>query len=402
MDNITHSLIGVAAAEFALQKSPGADKKKRRFWLASSIIGNNFPDLDIIYTRITPAPLGSLLHHRGHTHTLLGLLPQWLLIFAILWFLRKPLRLDTLDAKAWRGAGILGAVGLLLHLVADSWNSYGVHPYFPFWNGWIYGDAIFIVEPFLWAMLAAVVWLTGETKLKFIPAGLLVLLSAYGLIDGILGVFGLAFIAATFSGLVLIYRKRPERVAFGALALTAAFVAFHFSASRWIKSILVSTSETRVLDIALTPLPATPLCWFAIQMSLHEGTYEVKRGVFSLWPELLPPSKCPDLGRVKYQISETINYGGAEMLWTSRYAASLEEFRILESRCDLRAWMRFARVPFIENGAAVDLRFSRGGLRNFTGFESEAGACPPYVPPWIPPRWDLVQALQGEAWFKND
>ena len=39
-------------------------------------------DLDLVLTALAPAPLGYLLHHRGHTHTLLYVLPQALTLLA--------------------------------------------------------------------------------------------------------------------------------------------------------------------------------------------------------------------------------------------------------------------------------------------------------------------------------
>src|SRR6185503_10544852 len=34
-----------------------------------SILANNAPDIDSFYESLVPKPLGSLLHHRWHTHT---------------------------------------------------------------------------------------------------------------------------------------------------------------------------------------------------------------------------------------------------------------------------------------------------------------------------------------------
>ena len=49
---------------------------ERRLFYAAGIVAANLPDLDLFYTAVTPAPLGYLLHHRGHTHTLVGLVVQ--------------------------------------------------------------------------------------------------------------------------------------------------------------------------------------------------------------------------------------------------------------------------------------------------------------------------------------
>lgn len=71
MDNITHSLIGIAIAEEAVQyrRHRGENVSKvaqASMWLVS-LAANNLPDLDFFYSPITKGPLGYLLHHRGHT-----------------------------------------------------------------------------------------------------------------------------------------------------------------------------------------------------------------------------------------------------------------------------------------------------------------------------------------------
>ena len=71
MDNITHSLVGVALAEVVTRR--GATKAERRVAVGAGIVATNLPDIDIAYSVITEAPIGYLLHHRGHTHTVVGL-----------------------------------------------------------------------------------------------------------------------------------------------------------------------------------------------------------------------------------------------------------------------------------------------------------------------------------------
>ena len=140
--------MGTALAELTLPRE--ISKEARRLFLATGVIASNFPDLDILYTGVSPPPLGYLLHHRGHTHTVVGLIAQALLI-ALVCF-APPLR------RAIRAAGsprfwALVAVSLAGHLVLDSWNTYGVHPFWPLDSRWYYGDAIFIFEPWLWLFL---------------------------------------------------------------------------------------------------------------------------------------------------------------------------------------------------------------------------------------------------------
>ena len=71
MDNVTHAFIGAAMAECAVPQ--GASSRTRTILITAGVIAANAPDIDLLYTRITEAPLGYLLHHRGHSHTLPGL-----------------------------------------------------------------------------------------------------------------------------------------------------------------------------------------------------------------------------------------------------------------------------------------------------------------------------------------
>src|SRR3954470_4604398 len=72
LDNITHSLVGSAVAQLAYP--PGCSRADRRVFQTLGVLAANLPDIDLVYTAISPAPLGYLLHHRGHTHTLAGML----------------------------------------------------------------------------------------------------------------------------------------------------------------------------------------------------------------------------------------------------------------------------------------------------------------------------------------
>src|SRR6185295_6833453 len=140
MDNITHSVVGLGVGEL-VQRSlpPEADharqKTRHRLLLTACAVASNFPDLDLVFTRLAPAPLGYLLHHRGHTHTLLYLIPQALLLLALLWMLWPNARaLLRASRDARRGLLLALAAGFLLHLGMDFMNNYGVHPFYPF-NG---------------------------------------------------------------------------------------------------------------------------------------------------------------------------------------------------------------------------------------------------------------------------
>jgi inner membrane protein len=71
VDNVTHAFVGAAMAECAV--SHGAAPRARVAMLCAGAVAANAPDVDLIYTNIIEEPLGYLLHHRGHSHTLPGL-----------------------------------------------------------------------------------------------------------------------------------------------------------------------------------------------------------------------------------------------------------------------------------------------------------------------------------------
>src|SRR4029453_7993236 len=66
------------------------------------------------------------------------------------------------------------------HLALDALNSYGVHPFYPADNRWYFGDAVFILEPWLWLLLGIVAAWNGRSGAARLTVALpvLVLLAA--------------------------------------------------------------------------------------------------------------------------------------------------------------------------------------------------------------------------------
>src|SRR5581483_1225411 len=145
MDNLCHTLVGAALGEAGL--------KRRTAWgNATLMIAANLPDLDVLVFA-TDAP--SIAFRRGWTH---GVLAQLLL----------PLALTAIVAQLAKRRGIRVRVGWLLalsyigvysHVLLDLLNTYGVRLLAPVAWRWFYGDSLFIVDPWMWLMLGAGVWL---------------------------------------------------------------------------------------------------------------------------------------------------------------------------------------------------------------------------------------------------
>ncbi|MDB5756410.1 MAG: hypothetical protein JWR56_2838, partial [Massilia sp.] len=179
MDNLSHSVVGLAVGELvqrslAPESDPLDQRVRRRMLLLACWAASNFPDLDLVLTPLLPKPLGYLLHHRGHTHTLLLALPQALLLAALIWLLWPAARrLLGRSSLARRGLALAIGVGFVLHLSMDYLNSYGIHPFYPLDMHWLYGDMIFILEPVFWVAAGVPLALMAGRFARVVLLGLL-------------------------------------------------------------------------------------------------------------------------------------------------------------------------------------------------------------------------------------
>jgi inner membrane protein len=71
----------------------------------------------------------------------------------------RPVRGDRTPIHV-RSLLLLSYIGVLSHVALDLLNTYGVRLLMPFDGRWFYGDAMFIIDPWLWLALGAGVWLS--------------------------------------------------------------------------------------------------------------------------------------------------------------------------------------------------------------------------------------------------
>jgi inner membrane protein len=287
LDNLTHSLLGAALAEIALP--PGAPRPARRLFYVAGVAAANLPDLDLLYTGVTPPPLGYLLHHRGHTHTLVGLAAQGVLFGVLCRFVGPGRRLASPDrVRLW----ILIAAGLLSHVLLDAGNSYGVHPFYPFDVRWYYGDAVFIFEPWLWLLLGLpAAWTASRPATRIALLALVAILTVGLALSGV--VPGGAVAALILAGLVYgsgLSRLPPRGLAITAVIASVLFVGVLFGLSRLARrqatALFAPAVQGEILDVVLTPDPANPVCWslIVIERSNDGGEYVLRPGTLSSFP----------------------------------------------------------------------------------------------------------------------
>ena len=156
MEPITHMLTGAVLSRAGLNR-------KAKYMTAAMVVAAELPDIDVVWGLL--GSVASFGHHRGITHTFLGLpFEAALVAWGTRWVYRKrhPSRKDPRPSFWWLFLGSL--VALLSHILLDWTNNYGVRPFFPFNPHWYAGSFVFIVEPVLLVLLLLALvapWLFG-------------------------------------------------------------------------------------------------------------------------------------------------------------------------------------------------------------------------------------------------
>jgi inner membrane protein len=414
MDNLTHTLIGVVAGESIARTTPVAagglsSDVRRSFLVTIGAIGGNLPDIDLVLTSSAFAPdkIGYLLHHRGHTHTVLGCVALAFLLYAAAegWARYRRLSLTGKDRALLLGMSMFG---VLLHLAMDALNSYGVHPYWPFHNEWLYGDSVFIIEPLYWVAATPMLFVV-RTWLARIVIGIAVI----GALA--IGVFVNREMPLWYVGIVIFAlalgmlgrRSTARRAALGSglaiVCITALFISSSWAVARRAESIAaVSFPGVRNIDFVLTPTPTNPLCWDLLLVQTGDSRYLVKHGVVSNAPGLVSAEECP---RVRFTPTATapmtpVSAPATKAIqWLGEFSMPQEQLRsLVAGHCEARELMQFARAPFAAERQQAwvlgDLRFDREAALGFTEIELSATPGPRcrYHVPWIPPRAGLLGA----------
>ncbi|TIX50224.1 metal-dependent hydrolase [Alteraurantiacibacter aquimixticola] len=188
MDNLTHSLAGALLGQCGL-------KRKTGLAMPALIIGANLPDVDA----------ACFLWLEGHEH--LGFRrgithgpPAWLLLPLALagllwaydrWQVKRGTRPEGRLPVNFKWLYLLSLIGCLTHPALDWMNVYGVRLLEPFSSRWFYGDVLFIIDIWLWALLIGSVWFSlrrekrGGEWMKPARVALVAMLAYIGLNAGI-------------------------------------------------------------------------------------------------------------------------------------------------------------------------------------------------------------------------
>jgi inner membrane protein len=284
MDNLTHSLVGLAAAKSGLERlSPGAT--------ALCILAANSPDADIVVLLFRDR-WSFLQHHRGITHALVGTVVLSILLpvlFLASDFIISRIRKRRLQVR-FVPLLIVSVLVTFTHPLLDWTNNYGIRPLLPWSAKWFYGDFIFIVDPFIWLILGSACFLlTTRTRfLRLVWLFLGVVLTLFIVFSPRGGGLGYpsglrAIWLTTMLGLVLLFIKNVGDRLGSKLAMTSLVVVvaywgvLMFAHSKAVgrafeQATLVAAKDEKISRLAAMPTLANPFGWDCV-FETDKATY---------------------------------------------------------------------------------------------------------------------------------
>ncbi len=168
------------------------------------MLAANAPDIDILsYVR---GEYFALSFRRGITHGWPALLVLPFVVAGIIlaWDRWVRRRIEPRENPV-RAVPILGlsAVGLLTHPALDWMNTYGMRWSLPFDGTWTYGDALFIIDPWIWLALGGAIFLASNPSRRGLlgwavigTLASLLVLAAFGPVARILWALGVVTIVS--------------------------------------------------------------------------------------------------------------------------------------------------------------------------------------------------------------
>jgi inner membrane protein len=150
MEPLTHLMTGVCLARAGFNR-------KAAYATVAMTLAAEFPDLDVLWS--IDGPIAAFQHHRGWTHTFLGLPFEAAVVVGAIWLFHRWHTRQSSSSKPprapirWSLLYCFCLIALLSHLLLDWTNNYGLRPFFPFNPRWYSGSFVFIFEPVLFLIL---------------------------------------------------------------------------------------------------------------------------------------------------------------------------------------------------------------------------------------------------------
>ncbi|MCC6245844.1 MAG: metal-dependent hydrolase [Gemmatimonadaceae bacterium] len=424
MDNATHAFAGLLLADatalyISRRTAAPIDRPLRRTLVWLGVVAAELPDADLLYSGpvVGMGKLGYLLHHRGHTHTILFALGAAFLMWytALWWRRRSPAPPASASLAVERRALLaLAVAGTLSHLALDYTNSYGIHPFWPFDNRWIYGDMVFIVEPWLWVVAIPALWFGPRQRWGRVVLALLLcaILAASFTLGELTRSLAIAVAVGAVVWSLCMWRvSGAARVLMGIGAWCTVEGVFALSSARAgsaaREAMRTVAPDEVVADVVVSPGAGNPFCFDALVISNTATTYAVRAATIAPWSALRANGwRSTGSCRARDGGTRITGLDGVQDLQPTnvrgvRFAqrwsvsrASLVQLR--ETYCEVGPGLRFYRVPAwrVDSTTAVmsDIRFGVGE-GGFSDLVLRRDGCTlptrAWIPPWTPPRSEL-------------
>jgi inner membrane protein len=150
MDPITHLMTGACLARAGFNR-------KAAYAAVAMTLAAEIPDLDVLWA--VKGPIAAFQHHRGWTHTFLGIPLEAAIVVGGIWLFHRWRTRRATSGKPpkapirWGLLYCFSLIALLSHLLLDWTNNYGLRPFFPFNPHWYAGSFVFIFDPVLFLIL---------------------------------------------------------------------------------------------------------------------------------------------------------------------------------------------------------------------------------------------------------
>jgi len=150
MEPVTHILTGACLSRTGLNR-------RAAYATLAMAVAAELPDIDTLWS--LRGPVAGFEHHRGITHTFLGIPFEAAIVVAAIYGLHRwRTRKNPVKTAAPVRWGLLYGftlLALLSHLFLDFTNNYGIRPFFPFNPHWYAASIVFIFDPLIFALLLA-------------------------------------------------------------------------------------------------------------------------------------------------------------------------------------------------------------------------------------------------------
>ena len=262
MDPLAHTLVGATLAETRLKATTALAGP-------ALMLGANAPDIDAV-TLFIDRDL-SFGFRRGWTHGVLAIVVLPLALAALLLLLDRVAARIRGRQPAARAGPLLGlcSLAVLTHPVLDWLNTYGVRFLMPFDGTWFYGDALFVVDPWVWLLMGTTVVLAHSASRASASAWVVLGVATTSLVTGFevappaarllwcLGVAGIVWLRVAGH-----WRRQLPRLAAICLSAVATYIVVMAAASRvaeqQVTAWLAERDDDPAVEVMASPAPGNP------------------------------------------------------------------------------------------------------------------------------------------------